>query len=708
MIRKKIEKQSIVYKFTFYVLMIVIAQVALLTFFMVGGGVLERAKENAFQSFYEKVNNRNNYIQREMKNRWTNIDPYVSEISSELRDNLSSDAYFTLVMDKMINMLRTTQTTGVFIILKDRISEKSDYPALYLRDYDPLLNDYANSDVYMLIGPSELSRNYKMPLDEYWRYGLSPGQTLNDFYQKPFSNAALSANPKLLGYWSRPFQLFGTDLPIITYTMPLYDADHNLSGIVGIEVAVSYLAQNMPSTDLQLKDSLGYMLAYRAHKDEPLTPIVAQGALQRRMLAVDKPLELLALDRNREIYTVMKHNSPDRIYACVTQLNLSYNNTPFDNEEWYLTGLISESYLLSYVKRIQNILLFSICISALIGMIGGVLISYRLSMPILKLAKQVRASDKEKPIQLESTGLIEVDELSKAMEMANNALLDSASRMSRIIDLVSEPIGAFEMHDGTDRLLVTDQLWHILSADETAIMQSDNQQAVFKDYIDRILACSEPGEDHIYRIPQDVNKWVKILIRRHQSTTLGVVIDVSQAILAKQELLKARDLDPLTKLWNRSAFQWRFENWQQHEHLGVSALLMFDLDNLKAVNDTYGHKWGDTYIQLCAKALQKMADPTQMMVARRSGDEFVMLLYDFPDKQAVRLALDGFFHRLGQEMIEFPDGVTRPLTISAGFIWLESDLAPYEELLHAADVALYESKQLRKGSYTEARRSPKN
>lgn len=705
MIRRKIEKQSIIYKITFFVVLIVIAQAALLTFFMVSGGVLERAKENAFQSFYEKVNNRNNYIQREMKNRWTNIDPYVTEISAELNDGISSDAYFPIVLDKMIDMLRTTQTTGVFIILNDRITENGDYPALYLRDYDPLLNDYANSDIYMLIGPSDLSRNYKMPLDEYWRYGMTPSQVLSDFYQKPFQNAALSNNPKLLGYWSTPFQLFGTDLPVITYTMPLFDADRKLRGIVGIEVSVSYLSQNMPASDIQTKDSLGYMLAYRQQIKEPLMPIVSQGALQKRMLTIDKPLELLALDTDKGIYTVTKHNSHEKLYACVTRLNLSYSNTPFDNEEWYLTGLISESQLLGYVKRIQNVLLVSVCISALIGILGGVFVSYRLSAPIIRLAKQVRASDREKPIQLESTGLIEVDELSKAMEMANNALLDSASRMSRIIDLVSEPIGAFEMHDGTDRLLVTDQLWRILGADEAAIMQSDNQQELFKAYLDRILACPEPDEDHVYRIEQDINKWVKIQIRRHKNTTIGVIIDISDAILAKKELLQARDLDPLTKLWNRQAFQWRFENWQQHEHSGVAALLMFDLDNLKSVNDTYGHKWGDTYIHLCAKALQHLAEPTQMMVARRSGDEFVMLLYDFPDKSSIRTALDDFFQRISQAQIEFPDGLIRPLTISAGFVWLESNnVLPYDELLHIADEALYTSKKERKGSYTEASR----
>lgn len=705
MVRRKLQKQSIVYKLTFFVVLIVIAQAALLTIFMIGGGVLQRAEENAYQSFFEKVSNRNSYIQREMKNRWTNIDPYVAEISTQLSEDSSSEHYFEAVMDNLIDMLRTTQATGAFIILERESESSPILPSFYIRDYDPLLNDYSNGDLYMLLGPSGIAKSHKMPLDEYWHYGLSQTQALNDFYLKPYQNAALSTHSKLLGYWSKPFQLYESDVPIITYTMPLYDDNKKLRGIIGIEIKVSYLAQYLPATDLQQKDSLGYMLAYKNMPNQLLNPIFTHGALQKRMLITDEPLQLEALDKDQSIYTLSQHNSKEPIYACVSQIGLFAENSPFKNEEWYLIGLMPESSLLSYVNRIKQILLASILSAAILGSLGGILISYRLSKPILKLAKQVRDSEKELPIQLNSTGLIEVDELSKAMEMANNALLDSASRMSRIIDLVSEPIGAFEMHDDTNRLFVTDQLWRILGADESGIMSSPNQQAAFIALIDSILACPEPDEDNIYRIESEVNKWVKIKLRRHETITLGVVIDVSSSMLEKKELLKDRDLDPLTKLWNRKAFQWRFENWQHTELHGTAALLMFDLDNLKMINDSYGHKWGDHYIQLCAKTLQTLADPKKMMLARRSGDEFAMLLYDFPDKDTIRQLIEQFYTNLANVMIEFPNGTSKPLMVSAGVAWLDNPSASYDEVLHLADEALYDSKRNRKGSYTEARTS---
>jgi len=44
---------------------------------LIFGGVLKQAKENAFQLFHEKVANRKEYLQREMKNNWTNFEPYL-------------------------------------------------------------------------------------------------------------------------------------------------------------------------------------------------------------------------------------------------------------------------------------------------------------------------------------------------------------------------------------------------------------------------------------------------------------------------------------------------------------------------------------------------------------------------------------------------------------------------------------------------------
>ena len=63
------------------------------------------------------------------------------------------------------------------------------------------------------------------------------------------------------------------------------------------------------------------------------------------------------------------------------------------------------------------------------------------------------------------------------------------------------------------------------------------------------------------------------------------------------------------------------ELFQNPEQLGVAALLMMDLDDLKHINDTYGHDWGDHYIQNTGRCIAEHSPPGTVC-ARLSGDEF--------------------------------------------------------------------------------------
>ena len=68
----------------------------------------------------------------------------------------------------------------------------------------------------------------------------------------------------------------------------------------------------------------------------------------------------------------------------------------------------------------------------------------------------------------------------------------------------------------------------------------------------------------------------------------------------------------------------------------VAALLMLDLDNLKFINDSYGHDWGDTYLKNMAEALKRIKWEKKI-TARLSGDEFIVLLYGADTQDSLRL-----------------------------------------------------------------------
>lgn len=697
----RFDKQSIIFKLNSFVIIIIIFQALLLVTTMVFGGVLSKGKDIAYSSLYDKVTNRKDYIQREMSNRWTNMDAYVSEMSKAISKNNNKDIFFNEAIKDLISMLRTTQTTGVFLILNDE-NNQGEHSALYLRDYDPLVNDYNNKDLYFVMGPSELASNVDIPLDEGWQYTMKFTEDNKDFYTKPYEKAYLSTDPKLLGYWSVPFRLVPKDIQIITYSMPFFDQDNKLRGVIGVEISLNYLTQSLPATDLQERDSLGYLIGYKGKNDDGIRPLIMNGALQKRMINSNKEISLKNISSEKNINLIENNNGKDNIYGCVEKFGLYKNNTPFEGEQWYLIGMMTENYLFSYVLKIQRILWMSLSFSIFIAIIGGYIISYRFTKPIIKLAKQVRESDKGKIIKLEVTGLSEIDELSSTIQLANKDLWESTVKMSKIIDLVEFPIGAYEYKKETDKVFVTEQLKVILSIDDVEMKNIIYNKSLFIEKINRILSKPQEDEEGVYIVDQDPDKYVKIKTVKNFNNTLGVVIDVTEEVLEKKMIKEERDYDPLTKIYNRKVIQGRIEEMLLNiESLGVAAILMFDLDNLKTINDTYGHKWGDIYIKAAVEQLKTIGKDKKVL-GRRSGDEFVLFLYGFLNREELKASIHDFYRNLKNEPLILPDGKTKPVTISSGLMWIEDSDLTYDELLQYADEALYKAKKFYKGTCCES------
>ena len=86
MAKYKWHKNSIVLKFTMLIIGIIVVQTLLLGGILILGGVIEEAEHNAYLLFHDKVNNRKDYVQREMKNNWTNFDPYLSSITKSISE----------------------------------------------------------------------------------------------------------------------------------------------------------------------------------------------------------------------------------------------------------------------------------------------------------------------------------------------------------------------------------------------------------------------------------------------------------------------------------------------------------------------------------------------------------------------------------------------------------------------------------------------
>ena len=152
--------------------------------------------------------------------------------------------------------------------------------------------------------------------------------------------------------------------------------------------------------------------------------------------------------------------------------------------------------------------------------------------------------------------------------------------------------------------------------------------------------------------------------------------------------------DPLTRLYNKRYFDERLDAELRfaHRHGSQLALLMIDVDHFKRVNDQRGHLVGDTVLASVAQALAR-AIRNEDVVARVGGEEFVVILRATALDQA--LLLGERLRRKVEELRIEHDGGGEPLqvTVSIGAAALTPGVGTADELVGAADRALYAAKQ---------------
>jgi diguanylate cyclase (GGDEF)-like protein/PAS domain S-box-containing protein len=172
--------------------------------------------------------------------------------------------------------------------------------------------------------------------------------------------------------------------------------------------------------------------------------------------------------------------------------------------------------------------------------------------------------------------------------------------------------------------------------------------------------------------------------------------DIDARRRGEEQLRHLADHDTLSGLFNRRRF---------HEELvrellagGRGAVLLFDLDNFKTVNDTLGHAAGDAVIQRVGHALGARLR-TSDVSARLGGDEFGVILRRVTAQEADRVALELLDHVQGAIESE-ADGAG--VSLSLGVAPFEGSGLEPDELMRAADAAMYQAKSRGGGAIARA------
>jgi diguanylate cyclase (GGDEF)-like protein len=240
-------------------------------------------------------------------------------------------------------------------------------------------------------------------------------------------------------------------------------------------------------------------------------------------------------------------------------------------------------------------------------------------------------------------------------------------------------------------------IWVFIQNLSHSLSQEQEADNCIKEQLGRleVLAQSSATGELKREVLATVVKLGEIVEQRHKNQHARVEALGTQVRILGSELETARkenEVDPLTRLFNRKAFDdYLVRSVELARAFGQSTcLLLIDIDRFKTINDTFGHPEGDAVLRRVADAMARIFLRRSDFVARYGGDELAAVLRETSLKEGQGLA-----DRLLRAVRAIPtdrEGVRYPLTLSIGI----AALLPGEEprlWIERADKVLYQAKR---------------
>jgi diguanylate cyclase (GGDEF)-like protein/PAS domain S-box-containing protein len=184
----------------------------------------------------------------------------------------------------------------------------------------------------------------------------------------------------------------------------------------------------------------------------------------------------------------------------------------------------------------------------------------------------------------------------------------------------------------------------------------------------------------------------------NRTTCLVAVVDITERKRAEETIFNQAHIDLLTGLPNRRLFKDRLQQamlnaYRQQQQL---ALMFFDLDHFKYINDTLGHDAGDTLLIEATQRLQMCIRESDTL-ARPGGDEFTLIMADLHDPNGIDRVAQSILEVMSQPFMLKNESCY--ISISIGIAMYPDDANNADDLINKADQAMYAAKKLGRSQF---------
>ena len=218
------------------------------------------------------------------------------------------------------------------------------------------------------------------------------------------------------------------------------------------------------------------------------------------------------------------------------------------------------------------------------------------------------------------------------------------------------------------------------------------------DYTDLVIALTTTGERRLVTevITANGHRWYDVSAKSCSDAATGepailvTAIDVSELKTARDTARFLADRDQLTGCYNRSFLQGHLSELSRDLSPPSCAIIFFDVDRFKQINDRFGHEIGDTVLKQIADRSRNLIRENDM-ITRLGGDEFVILLHDVGSDSDLDSRIEELRKVISRPI--FHDATRINSTVSMGVTRFVPGELGFAEVISQADIALYASKQ---------------
>jgi len=313
--------------------------------------------------------------------------------------------------------------------------------------------------------------------------------------------------------------------------------------------------------------------------------------------------------------------------------------------------------------------------------ISGIAFAYSVfKLNLLKIIPIAR----EKLIEVMTDGVLVVD--------SSNNIIDINPAACKLLGLTRNSMGknAVLLFQGSRKIV--NQLKKVDSGQFEVFLENYNQ--IYLDIRIETLTSDRNNSSGRLVILRDITeqKLAELEMKKVNKALQNQLIKVASL---KEKLHKQAIRDPLTGIFNRRYLEEFLEKVLKRAKYSKTqvCLLMMDIDNFKEVNDSFGHKAGDEVLRKLGLLLTENTRAPGDIACRYGGEEFVIVLPEM-DKSAALKRAEELRNQFMQ--LDYSFAQEKPTTISIGVAVFPDDGQTGEEVLDAADKALYAAKDLGK------------